>query len=109
MSRPVKIVLYIACITVAVVFGLRAKEQFRRAGVAKQERQLKLDDAANIENTNVVVETTNVSAESTNAAAITDTNELTTNVTAAATINSPAAKKVAAAHMSYSALISNVL
>lgn len=115
MSRPVKIVLYIACITVAVVFGLKAKEQFRRAGVAKQIRQQKLDDAASTENTNVLVEITNVSAEITNALT-TDTNgvatnAIATNVNTAVNTNAVATKwnAVGARPMSYSRLISYIL
>jgi TolA-binding protein len=109
MSRLVKIVLYIACIGAAVIFGLKAREQFRRAGVAKQIRQQTLDAASSTENTNAVVEATNLNAESTNVL-VADTNILTTNESAAATTNSAPAKKVAAvAPMSYSALISYAL
>ena len=39
MSRPVKIVLYALCITLGIVFGLKAKQEFRKAAVAKQSRQ----------------------------------------------------------------------
>src|SRR5689334_18761631 len=114
MSRPVKIVLYIACITAIVVFGLKAKEQFRRAGIAKQARQLKLDEASSIENTNAYSENTNLSAEITNALT-SDTNSLATNalVTNAsaglATNPVTAGRAAAVAPMSYSKLISYIL
>ncbi len=117
MSRPVKIVLYLACIAAAVVFGLKAKEQFRRAGVAKQVRQEKLDDAASIEkeNTNVLVQNTNVSAEITNVLT-TDTDDVATNALAAnassgVNTNAVAASRSAKgpAPVSYSQMISYIL
>src|SRR5688500_337330 len=71
MSRPIKIVLYAVCITMVIVFGLKAKQEFGKAANARQLRQQRLDDAANIENTNVV-ERTNLLAENTNS--LIDTN-----------------------------------
>src|SRR5688500_6614148 len=122
MSRPVKIVLYAVCITMAVVFGFKAKGEFRKAAVAKQLRQQALDEASGTENTNVIVEATNVATEITNAAAvdtndaaavITETNTTATNVSDVAATNAkPSAKSAAqrvAPAVSYSGMITYVL
>jgi len=118
MSRPVKIVLYVVCITAAVWFGLKAREQFRKASSTKQTRQAILDEAASIENTNALAETTNAIAESTNLVA-TDTNEASTNsasaptnVVAAITNSATAKPNVAVAgvpSVPYSRMITYVL
>jgi TolA-binding protein len=63
MSRPVKIALYVVCITLSVVFGLKAKQEFSKASRAKQSRQQQLDDAAGIESTNVLAETNAVTLD----------------------------------------------
>src|SRR4051812_22244196 len=63
MSRPIKIVLYVVFITMALLFGLLARENFRRASAAEKTRERNFDDASATENTNVtVVEGTNVTA-----------------------------------------------
>jgi TolA-binding protein len=123
MSRPVKIVLYIVCITVAVVFGLKAKGQFRNAAAAKQARQQTLEDAASTENTNILAESTNLLAENTNAVAavapdtesvatVADTNAAATNLNAVPASTNPVAASTRVARapsVSYSRLISYVL
>ena len=117
MSRPIKIVLYVVCITAAVWFGLKARDQFRRGSITQQTRQAALDDAASIENTNTLAASTNLVSEDTNAIAV-NTNEAlaSTNTAAdtnalAANTNAVAARADAAAlpAISYSRMISYVL
>jgi TolA-binding protein len=119
MNRPLKIALYIICVTAAVWFGLKAKAQFRRAGNARQAHQAVLDEAANIENTNIVAESTNAVSENTNAVAMA-TNDATANTNVAANTNIVTTKTNAVAaranvgtaglrSVSYSRLISYVL
>jgi TolA-binding protein len=66
MNRAFKIILYVVFLGLAIGFGLAAKRSFRKAAATEQTRQLKLDEASNIENTNALAETTNVLAETTN-------------------------------------------
>ena len=107
MSRPIKIVLYVVCITMVIVFGLKARQEFGKAAAAKQTRQNRLDDAASTENTNVA-ERTNVAAENTNAALI-DTNLAEADPALAVTNQTNASAAPAApsagARLSYSRLI----
>ena len=71
MNRPLKIVLYIVFITVAVSFGLLARSNFRKAVAGEKVREQKLDEASATESTNAA----NVAViENTNAAALDDTN-----------------------------------
>jgi TolA-binding protein len=115
MSRPVKIVLYVVCLTVGVVFGLKAKQEFRKASASKQVRQLRLDEASNVENTNLLAERTNILAE--NPSAVVDTNAMPveaaantetnqTNVAAAGALVKPGNP---APSFSYSKMISYLL
>ena len=114
MNRPVKIILYVVFITAAVWFGLKTKEQFRKATVTEQGRQQALDDAASTDNTNVLAEVTNATAEITNAIAeATNATAEITNVAAEVTnaITTkkkavPAATGTAGATISYSRMIS---
>jgi TolA-binding protein len=117
MSRPVKIILYVVCLTVGVVFGLKAKQEFRKASASKQVRQLRLDEASNVVNTNLVAERTNILAENTGAAvdtnavpaepaANTETNQ--TNVAAAGAPVKPGGTPPAPS-FSYSKMISYLL
>jgi TolA-binding protein len=82
MNRALKITLYAIFIGMAVGFGLAAKRSLGKAAAKEQTRQLKLDEASSIENTNVATETTNVAAEITNAVAETTntTDEVTNTV-----------------------------
>ena len=114
MSRPIKIVLYVVCITMTVSFGVLAKQEFRKAAAAKEKRQQKLDDAASIENTNRVTETTNVLAEATNAvatnvAAAGETNGLATNVSSIPASRAGADAAKAIGPPSYSRMITYIL
>ena len=83
MNRALKIVLYIVFIAVAVGFGIAAQRNFRKATATQQIRAKQLDDASNVENTNLVTETTNVAAEITNTAA--EATNVTAEVTNAVT------------------------
>ena len=82
MNRAFKITLYVVFLGMAIGFGIAAKRSFRKAAATEQTRQLKLDEASNIENTNAVAEATNVLAETTNLLAETtnETAELTNTV-----------------------------
>src|SRR5687767_10882046 len=108
MSRPIKIVLYVVCVTMVIVFGLKAKQEFGKAAADKQTRQNLLDDAASTENTNVLVERTNVAAENTNSTSI-DTNLAEADPALAVTNQTNASAAPAApsagARLSYSRLI----
>ena len=79
MSRPIKIVLYVVCVAATIWFGLKARDEFRRAGATKQARQAALDEAASIDNTNVLAAGTNLVSEDTNAVAITNEALISTN------------------------------
>jgi TolA-binding protein len=116
MSRPIKIVLYVVCITAAVWFGLKARDQFRRASVTKQARQAVLDDAASIENTNVLAANTNFVSEDTNTVLVTNdalagTNAIADTNVVIANSNVTVARTGAAAlpTISYSRMISYLL
>lgn len=115
MSRPVKIVLYVICITLGVVFGLKAKQELGKASRAKQSRQQQLDDAAGIESTNALAET-NIAARDTNTpatnvapdAALADGTVADTN----AAVTPPVVRKApasAAPAISYSRMITYLL
>jgi hypothetical protein len=122
MSRPVKISLYTVFITMAVLFGLLARENLRRASTAEKARQQNFDEASTTESTNVAAaETTNVTAitnatasalEGTNAAVIENTNAATadnTNVPVTKTVIPAASRRPAtagASSSSYSKMIS---
>jgi TolA-binding protein len=94
----------------AVGFGIAAKRSFRKAGAAEQVRQQKLDEASNIENTNVVAEVTNVTAEITNAVVAENTNATeATNVVVTNKIVPPKVTRAAGATTSYSKMISYAL
>ena len=116
MSRPIKIVLYVVCIAATIWFGLKARDEIRRAGSTKQARQAALDEASSIENTNVVAANTNLVSEDTNAAPITNealvsTNAVAdTNAVAASTNAAPKPSSAAALpSISYSRMISYLL
>lgn len=85
MNRPLKIILYLVFITMAVWFGVATRNNFRKATAGEKAREQKLDEASAIEVTNAVV------TENTKVAA-TDT----TNAAPALTTNLPA-RRVAAA------------
>jgi len=51
MSRPVKIILYVICISAAVCFGILAKNSLRQAGATSKTQAQKLDEAASTDNT----------------------------------------------------------
>ncbi len=87
MNRPLKIILYIVFLSVAVGFGVAAKKQFRNATASEKQREKILDAAASVdsgtndaaleitnapvtENTNATLDTTNAAtADATNSAA----------------------------------------
>jgi hypothetical protein len=106
-----------------VVFGLLARQSFRRASTAEKTRQQNFEEASATESTNVAaVETTNVAAitnataaavENTNAAAIENTNTAAaadnTNVPVTKPVSSTTGQKPAtagASSSSYSKMIS---
>ncbi|HEY0548717.1 MAG TPA: hypothetical protein VGF13_03890 [Verrucomicrobiae bacterium] len=89
MNRALKITLYAIFIGTAVGFGIAAKRSVRKAAATEQTRQLKLDEASSIENTNVAVEATNIAAEITNV--VSETTNTTVEVTNAVTAKKSAA------------------
>lgn len=116
MSRPIKILLYVVCVAATIWFGLRARDEIRRAGSARQARQAALDEAASIENTNAVGASTNLLSQDTNAPAITNETLVSTNAVAdtnavAAATNAPARApgRAALPPISYSRMISYIL
>ena len=83
MSRPVKIILYLVFITLAVWFGLLARENLLRATAGEKARAEKLDDAGTADSTNApALENTNlVALENTNVPAALATNQVARTAT----------------------------
>ncbi len=111
MNRAFKIILYVVFIGMAVGFGIAAKRSVRQAATTQQARQLKLDEASSIENTNLVTEATNAATETTNAVAenTNSTSEIT-NVVTKRKAPAPASTVLAAgSSTSYSKMISYTL
>jgi TolA-binding protein len=108
MNRAFKITLYAIFIGMAVGFGIAAKRSVRKAAATEQTRQLKLDEASSIENTNVAAETTNLAAEITNVVAeTTNTTDEVTNTAVAKKAAAPASTVAAAGSTtSYGKMIS---
>ncbi|HTD65723.1 MAG TPA: hypothetical protein VK846_04225, partial [Candidatus Limnocylindria bacterium] len=110
MNRPVKIILYIVFITMAVGFGIAAKNQVRLAAASEKQRQKNLDEAVAIESeTNArAIEITNApSSENTNTAAAESTNLPAAEATNI--VPRKAAPPVSGPQRSYSKMISYTL
>ena len=110
MNRPVKIILYIVFITMAVGFGIAAKNQVHLAAASEKQRQKNLDEAVAIESeTNArAIEITNApSSENTNTAAAESTNLPAAEATNI--VPRKAAPPVSGPQRSYSKMISYTL
>lgn len=51
MNRPVKIILYVICITAGIWFGVQTRNHMRQAGASSKTQVEQLDQAASTENT----------------------------------------------------------
>ena len=100
MNRPIKIILYVVFLAMAVGFGLAAKKSLRAATANEQARSLRLDDASSTENTNAPA------LEATNLVSLTGTNtESATNKTNKKSA-APAAATAGGSSHSYSRMVS---
>ena len=100
MKGPVKIILCIVFVAMAVGFGLAARKNFREATATQRERAQRFDEATATEITNAVA------VEATNAATLERTNAVTASITNAAPVPVPLAPTAGAYSRSYSKMIS---
>ena len=98
MNRPIKIILYVVFLAMAVGFGLETKKSFRAAAANEQARGARLDEASATESTNAAV------LEATNITALTGSNAVAPRNTNATT--APAAARAGGSSQSYSKMVS---